>query len=98
MALLKNETKIKLLWYLLLSAIGVFHAEVLSWSIPDVLCNPFNFLFIRRARRPPALVGGGIALPPWPSLDSFLPLTQLSPTPHEPLRSPRGTSSLCTVQ
>lgn len=46
MVLLSNGTKIKLLWYLLLSTIGVFHAEVLSWSSPDVLYNPFNFLLI----------------------------------------------------
>ncbi len=46
MALLKNETKIKLLWYLLLSAIGVFHAEVLSGSMPDVLYNPASFALV----------------------------------------------------
>ncbi|MFQ6013448.1 MAG: hypothetical protein ACE5LS_07370, partial [Thermoplasmata archaeon] len=46
MALLSNDAKIKSLWYLLLSAIGVFHAEVLSGSSPDVLYNPFMFALV----------------------------------------------------
>jgi hypothetical protein len=43
---LKDETKLKLVWYLLFSVIGVFHAEVLSWSAPDVLYNPITFAFV----------------------------------------------------
>ncbi len=43
---LSNDTKIKILWYLLLSALGVFHAEVLSWSQPTVLYNPAMFAFV----------------------------------------------------
>ena len=34
----------KRLWYLLFAVVGVFHAEVLSWSSPAVLYNPFNFI------------------------------------------------------
>jgi len=30
-------------WYLLLSVAGVFTAEVMSWSSPNVLLNPLNF-------------------------------------------------------
>ncbi len=44
--LVAPETKIKVLWYLLFSVIGVFHAEVLSWSSPTVLYNPSNFLLV----------------------------------------------------
>jgi len=33
----------KTLWYLLLSVAGVFTAEVMSWSSPNVLINPLNF-------------------------------------------------------
>ncbi len=44
--MMTTSTKLKLLWYLLLSAIGVFHAEVLSWSSPDVLYNPSKFLLV----------------------------------------------------
>ncbi len=46
MPLLSPGTKLKLLWYTLFSAIGVFHAEVLSWSSPDVLYNPANTLLV----------------------------------------------------
>ncbi len=43
---LSNDTKIKILWYLLLSALGVFHAEVLSWSQPGVLIEPATFALV----------------------------------------------------
>ncbi|HEY5538130.1 MAG TPA: hypothetical protein VIL58_01150, partial [Thermoplasmata archaeon] len=33
----------KVWWYLLLSVAGVFTAEVMSWSSPNVLINPLNF-------------------------------------------------------
>jgi len=36
----------KLSYYLLLSSIGVFFAEVLSWSAPDVLYNPIKFIIV----------------------------------------------------
>jgi len=36
--------RVKRLWYLLFAVVGVFHAEVLSWSSPAVLYNPFNFI------------------------------------------------------
>ncbi len=38
------RAKVKALWYLLFAVVGTFHAEVLSWSSPAVLYNPFNFL------------------------------------------------------
>ncbi|MEE9197629.1 MAG: hypothetical protein V3U45_05755, partial [bacterium] len=40
------QTKIKVVWYALLSALGLFHAEVLSWSAPDVLYNPLTFALV----------------------------------------------------
>jgi hypothetical protein len=42
----ESETKLKVVWYSLLTALGLFHAEVLSWSAPDVLYNPLTFAFV----------------------------------------------------
>lgn len=36
----------KLSYYLLLSCIGVFFAEVMSWSALDVLYNPAKFIIL----------------------------------------------------
>ncbi len=43
---MQPQTKIKVVWYALLSALGLFHAEVLSWSAPDVLYNPLTFALV----------------------------------------------------
>lgn len=43
---MQPQTKIKVVWYALLSALGLFHAEVLSWSAPDVLYNPLIFAIV----------------------------------------------------
>ncbi len=43
---ISRDTKIKVLYYLLLSALGVFHAEVLSWSQPTILYSPATFAFV----------------------------------------------------
>jgi hypothetical protein len=40
------QTKLKVVWYALLSALGLFHAEVLSWSAPDVLYDPLTFAIV----------------------------------------------------
>lgn len=36
----------KFRWYLLLTAVGLMHAEVLSWSSPLVLLNPLVFWYV----------------------------------------------------
>ncbi len=43
---MESETKLKVVWYSLLAALGLFHAEVLSWSAPDVLYNPLTFAIV----------------------------------------------------
>ncbi len=43
---MEAETKLKVVWYSLLAALGLFHAEVLSWSAPDVLYNPLTFAIV----------------------------------------------------
>ncbi len=43
---MQPQTKIKVVWYALLSALGLFHAEVLSWSAPDVLYNPLTYALV----------------------------------------------------
>ena len=43
---MRSETKLKVVWYSLLAALGLFHAEVLSWSAPDVLYNPLTFALV----------------------------------------------------
>ncbi|MEE9173696.1 MAG: hypothetical protein V3U30_01825 [Thermoplasmata archaeon] len=43
---MESETKLKVVWYSLLTALGLFRAEVLSWSAPDVLYNPLTFALV----------------------------------------------------